>query len=397
MIGVVVLNRISKVTAGEPSSVVVSPDVHNSNNAINVCLPSILAYTQMEYIEPADHCLPEEEIENDDSIRVIKNVRFLRDAKVVVYLEEHEEVKDHILQVKTRRILSGLQPKTRHTALVEGVSSNVTFPCHEYVRCTYPEQGEYPATSWPVDMPASSRDPHHNSNSRDEISFSKKDVLCGVLYNRNRVGIFYKETIDNKYYCAGWDDPSDFSEIFKKLDQLKNEVKLIEFLQVRMLKIKEILEFPRGDYVPKNLIVPLLDEMQTALQNHIKKLPKYLRQLREYLQNREQIILNMGSDFFLQNLGSFGKKVNDKISKAIATQTEISAIEKRNQVMIQAIKKSSKRPGITFVTMGRDHLIPPDRPLLFQFKNLQDVRSDEAQYSLATYLESVPHAVIFRN
>ncbi len=389
--GVVLLDGVGRLVKTEAAGSI--------STAVSVCHPNAISvYSGEVYpITPVlDFCLPEEEIETDPKFKIIKNVQSLRDAKVILYPENHYDIDSYKLQKKAIDILSSGQPGRQHSVLAEGIPHGITFQCDHYIRCIYPPHDGLPAKGFHVLIEPGSKYERYSHRTQESM-------LCGDGYNTQtpRAVTFYAHRVHKKYHCAGWDDPNiDTPQVLKRANELSDKGEVLKELFIYLTKLGKFLQkaSSQGGIFPKDTVISILDKIQFCLEIGIAQLPKHLEaeKIKNILQNRDSVISKPGGvKFLLDQMGLFSVQVKTALESFERHALKEIGIGKRNKFMISAIRELQevkKIKGKIHVPQGRKHIFPAGSNQ-HQY-NLLKIKPEDPQFELAQYLQTLPHAII---
>lgn len=359
---------------------------------LDICKPNYVSvYSQERNDMPTlDLCLPEEEIEADPSFQLVKNVSHLRQAKVVVFAENHDNIEGKILQKRARRILGRARKNTKHVQLVESRSHTLTFACDRLVNCFCISRDGMQTTDKQILI---------DSDAVEYIKSKNKTALANQACMETCHSLvpplpsFYTVTIENDLTCAGFDAPeTDFTTMRRQADDFTLEQQINKLVFEKIFAIGKKIEVAKNSAFDKKPIIRMLDEILEILKNHKKQLPKHLKELRSLLTQREKIISQPnGLGMFFDRLGAMGPKLKNAMKKIEALALKAGRTEERNELMIKATQKwADSTSGIVFVTVGKLHVFPDGSSPPY---NLTKIKSTKPQYRFAQYLQTVPHAV----
>ncbi len=359
---------------------------------LDVCKPNYVSVYSQERNDmlTLDLCLPEEEIQADSTLQLVKNVPHLRQAKVVVFAETHNNVEGQQLQKRARIILSKARKNTKHVQLVESRSHTLTFACDRLIKCICTSRDGMQTTDKQILI---------DSDAEEYIKSKNKTALANEVCRKTCHNLvppfpsFYTDTIENDLTCAGFDEPeADFATMRRQADDFSLEQQINKLVREKIFAIGKKIVAAKNSAFDKKPIIQMLDEILEVLNNHKKPLPKHLKELRSLLTKREEIISKPdGLRMFFDRLGAMGPKLENAMKKIEALALKAVRTEERNKFMIKATQKwAGSTSGIVFLTVGKQHVFPDGSAPPY---DLTKIKSTKPQYRFAQYLQTVPHAV----
>lgn len=354
---------------------------------------------KQDLISQRGRCPAEDEILLDH--HVIKNVPNIQDAKIIFYLEEHNNILHQINKLTSFRILSNRTP-VKDTLLIEGMENTQDFPCDKFLTCIYPEHGDKMA-----------RQSSQLITRTETNKTATEDKLCRE-WNRNKAPLYFAFRMDARFQCRGWDmvgvnKASDtlytnlqkIYELLKPISQCIQSITGIAeryqkkldddktFIQKFKDNTKQFLSFLthyRNDF-PKNLAdeIKLLEfeANKMTLQNIMESSVK---------QNR---LMNS----IYPKLDHYANQLLDDMEKKYMGEGEFST-QVRNSAMVASIEKACKgrkNKKKIFIAAGRKHLISDEEEAIVQEEDLTLLplpKKGTEIYPLRKYLEGKPHAYI---
>lgn len=340
-------------------------------------------------------CHPEEEIYLTH--HVVKNVQTLNAAKVVLYLEVHNDIHHHLYKVDAFDILRSKSP-IEDVLLLEALDKENTVPCDSMITCLYPAHDGLDAAQ------SSGWAPKKEKNKK-----LTENRMCSQELNKSdpKSSIFFAYRHNKRFSCRGWDTAKAGGasvEFYEKL--FSGIIPLGERTRELVGKIEKVV----ASFAANKNEKVFLDEFKSHSEQLVTLFKKYQRFLsKEEIENREkieksiaittlknylvEIKLQMGLIRELeQSIDSTIHKTADELEMSLAG---VGSVVERNKSMINAIEKLSKHRGKIFVAAGKRHLISvEEEAILPETETLPPPKVKTEQHDLRAYLKNKPHALI---
>lgn len=357
---------------------ILNPSINSRDSS---CSPKV-DFLDKQFIKQISQCLVEEEIYF--SHQMVKNVAYIRDAKVVVLTEEHDNVNHHRLNKKLLNIIRLLEPKVKHTVLLEGSSNQNSFPCQNLIRCVYPAKdgaaGNIKNLRVNYDL---------LKKTTDRISLCKQHYT-GLQKDPMTVAF----GISKRFNCRGWESPEILTELRsdgnKFWDKIyPREVALGKLFEKMRKKFNKMDKF----YFAKEKGKISQEIFNNAVQERVLKMAKLVENNSQWITHvdikPEIQAIKSGQPFFI-HAESMYKKIQEETRQATEERKAYispALMIARNQAMIETIEKLKEKRGKIIIFSGYEHFFPAT------LKYDEPIPKEHSTYGLRNYLETIPSVI----
>lgn len=365
---------------------------------INLLFAKVMAkentFVNPPYKSDHDRCPPEDEIYL--SHHIVTNVPKLQDAKIVVYLETHNEIQQRLHEQNVFKILR-TKKGARDTILIEGFSQDTIPPCDSVVTCYYPEHDGLIPKALVTYV-----------NGPDKNKTETNERICGHEFNVQvpKSPLFFAFRMPKKFKCQGWDTEEYMRYSLEYDTQLQKDLALEKETLAVVNKIREI---GRIYSITNRVDATIRKELKSYIKQFLLIVKEREHLLSEQLKVDLVLLENSIKNGYRKNFSKINErqikwvnglqdemlnKIADKLKTNFQKGGKLNVI-KRNKEMIRSIKGLMKDKGKVFLSPGKSHIITDEEErMIEETGQLSPAKFGTEQHEIRRYLSNKPHAYL---